>query len=108
VYLAETGSGEPVGVMTLDEEMVIYTAAAFGTIRELNIAAEVRSRGVGRMLIDRAIEHSEACGWPRLEVNAPDMPRWARTEALCERVSFVDAGPKLTYVLGATTQPDGV
>jgi len=87
------------GAMTLEQGLTLYAGGVFGTIRELYVLLEHRSRGVGHELIRRAIEHGRSHGWRRIEVTAPDMPRWLRTKVFYEREGFVDAGPKLKLVV---------
>lgn len=64
-------------------------------IVELYIAPTYRSQGVGALLLDRAIAFARTRGWSRLEVGAPDQPRWSRTVDFYRRQGFVEVGPRL-------------
>lgn len=94
-FLADAGKDGPVGVIALNECAAIYAGGRFGTITELYIAPAYRSQGVGALLMDRAIAFAKARGWSRLEVGAPDQPRWSRTFDFYRRQGFVEVGPRL-------------
>lgn len=94
-FLADAGDDGAVGVITLNECTAIYAGGHFGKIAELYIAPAYRSQGVGALLLDRAIAFAKARGWPRLEVGAPDQPRWSRTVDFYRRNGFVEVGPRL-------------
>ena len=99
-FLADAGEDGTVGVITLNECTAIYAGGRFGEIAELYIAPAYRSQGVGALLTDRAIAFAKARGWPRLEVGAPDQPRWTRTADFYRRHGFVEVGPRLKHPLG--------
>jgi GNAT superfamily N-acetyltransferase len=86
---------EAVGVITLEAGFAVYAGGAIGTIRELYVRPASRSQRVGSQLIASALEHARASGWHRLEVTAPELPRWSRTRSFYLREGFLDAGPKL-------------
>lgn len=94
-FVAETSEDGAVGVITLNECTAIYAEGRFGTIAELYIAPAYRSRGVGALLLDRAMALAKARGWLRLEVGAPEQPRWSRTVDFYRRQGFVEVGPRL-------------
>ena len=98
-FLAEVPQDGAVGVITLNEGTAIYAGGRFGTIAELYIAPAYRSQGVGGLLLDRAMAFARARSWPRLEVGAPDQPRWNRTVDFYRRQGFIEVGPRLKRLL---------
>ena len=94
-FVAEAPEDGAVGVITLNEGTAIYAEGRFGTIAELYIAPAYRSQGVGALLVDRALAFGKVRGWARLEVGAPDQPRWSRTVDFYRRQGFVEVGPRL-------------
>jgi len=93
--LAETGSGEPVGVLTLNQCAAIYAGGPFGEISELYVAPEYRSARLGEKLIEAARDFGQNRQWTRLEVGAPEMPAWARTLGFYRARGFREVGPRL-------------
>ena len=94
-FVAEASDDGAVGVITLNECTAIYAEGRFGTIAELYIAPAYRSQGVGALLLDRAMAFAKSRGWSRIEVGAPDQPRWSRTVDFYRRQGFVEVGPRL-------------
>ena len=99
--MAEDGSGRAVGVITVAECLAFYAQGAYGTIRELYVLQNVRSTGVGGLLVRCAAKHGRSAGWKRLEVTTPDGPQWSRTVAVYDRDGFITAGPMLKLMLEA-------
>ncbi len=97
--LACVDQGPPVGLLTLNECAAIYAGGYFAEIAELYVDPCHRSRGVAAALINAAIERARKRGWTRLEVGAPDLPRWQRTVDFYRREGFVEVGPRLKRVL---------
>jgi len=97
--IAETDGGEAVGVLMLNECAAVYAGGAFGEITELYIVPAQRTSGLGAKLIAAAEDFARARGWPRLEVGAPDQPRWNRTVAFYCRNGFEEVGPRLRRLL---------
>ena len=94
-FLAEAPRDGTVGVITLNQCTAIYAGGHFGEIPELYIAPTYRSQGVGALLLDRALAFAKTRGWGRVEVGAPDLPRWSRTVDFYLRQGFVEVGPRL-------------
>ena len=82
------------GVM-LNECAAIYANGLFGEITELYVEPANRSCGVAPSLISAAVDLGRRKGWTRLEVGAPDQPRWSRTLAFYLEEGFVEVGPRL-------------
>lgn len=99
-YLAETSTGQLIGILTLTESFAIYANGRYGIINEMYVLPDHRSSAVGTKLIDAAINHAKAKGWQRIEVTAPESPRWNRTRAFYEQRGFTFTGPKLKLLFG--------
>ena len=97
--LAGTADGEAVGLVTLNECAAIYAGGSFGEIPELFVVPSHRSQGVASALLRAALDVARRRAWSRLEVGAPDQPRWQRTVNFYQREGFVEVGPRLKCVL---------
>lgn len=97
--LAETSAGEAVGVVTVVEAFAIYANGLYGIINEMYVAPSHRSTGVGARLIEEVVALGRARSWSRIDVTAPESPRWNRTRSFYERQGFVFTGPKLKILL---------
>ncbi len=104
-FLAER-QGDPVAVLTLSECVSMYAGGRFGEICELYVRPPRRSARIGEQLIDRAVAFARERGWTRLEVGAPDLPRWQRSVDFYERCGFTIVGPRLKLPLPARAVPD--
>ena len=93
--------GRPAGVVTLNQCAAIYAGGRFGEICELYVGPDDRSAGLGRRLIEAALDHARQCGWVRLEVGAPPQPRWQRTADFYLANGFTLVGPRLRHLLAA-------
>jgi len=91
VFVAED-AGKPVGFIALYESYALYAEGAFGTIAELYVRPQYRSKGVGKKLIDRARELAAAKEWTRLEVTTPPLPQFERTLEFYEKEGFTITG----------------
>lgn len=90
----------PAGFIALYESYALYAEGAFGTIPELYVRAAQRSRGVGKMLIERAKQLGAARGWTRLEVTTPPLPQYEKTLRFYEKAGFsITGGRKLKVTL---------
>ena len=97
-FLAEAGR-DPVGVLTLNQCASIYAGGRFGEISELYVRAPFRALGVGRRLVEAAAAFARLRGWSRLEVGAPETPKWERTVSFYRRAGFSEVGPRLKLEL---------
>ena len=88
-----------VGVVTLDECFAIYANGNYGIINELFVVPPYRSKGVGKMLLDRVVSFARQKGWRRIDVTAPLGDAWQRTVDFYLREGFVHTGPKLKFLL---------
>ena len=90
---------EIVGIITLVETFAIYAGGNYGVIPEMFIAPEYRSQGIGKQLVDAVKNYGAQKGWQRINVTAPDDPKWERTVKFYEREGFVFTGPKMRFML---------
>ena len=98
--LLSYGQGQgPFGLVTLNECAAIYAGGRFGEIPELYVAPDYRSKGVAAALVNAAVDFAKTQGWHRLEVGAPDQPRWQRTMNFYLKQGFTEVGPRLRYLL---------
>lgn len=93
----------PAGVVTLNRCAAIYAGGRFGEICELYVGPDERSVGLGRQLIEAAVDYACKAGWTRLEVGAPPQPRWQRTTDFYLANGFTLVGPRLRRPLGQET-----
>lgn len=93
--LLASSEDTPVGLMMLNESATIYAGGRIGTITELYVVPDYRSKRVAPELMQAAIALGRDRGWGRLEVGAPKQPAWARTLAFYQREGFVEVGPRL-------------
>lgn len=92
VFVALDESKGAIGFVSLYESYALYAEGSFGTIAELFVRPEWRSKGVGFGLISRARSFGTDRGWKRLEVTTPPLPAFDRTLAFYEREGFAIAG----------------
>ncbi len=89
-----------VGFISLYESYSLYAEGAFGTMPELYVRDEYRSKALGRRLVAQAKSFGLSRGWRRLEVTTPPLPEFERTLAFYEREGFsVTGGRKLKIAL---------
>lgn len=94
-FVAESPTGEILGVMMLNQCEAVYALGRFGEITELYVDEQHRSAGLGAALIRAGVELARARNWSMLEVGAPDVPRWQKTVEFYERNGFLSVGPRL-------------
>jgi len=98
-FAAREPGGAVAGLLTLFESFAIYAGGAYGVINEMYVAPRHRSSGVGAALIEAAAACGRGRGWTRIDVTAPESPRWTRTRRFYEARGFRFAGPKLKHYL---------
>lgn len=91
IFLA-TDDGGAVGFAAVYESRALYAEGTFGTIPELYVRADARSKGVGARLLAEVKQFAKTKGWRRLEVTTPPLPQFERTKAFYERQGFVISG----------------
>ena len=99
-FPARPETGAATGLLTLYEAATIYARGRFGVIAELYVVPEMRSAGIAKAMVERAMVFGKAKGWNRLEVTAPARPRWDRTINFYLANDFVEGGLRLQrYIL---------
>ena len=99
VFIAFSESMEALGIVTIAENFAIYAGGNYGIINELYVEPSVRSKQIGKMLIETAKAYAQAKGWRRLDVVAPLGDKWQRTVNFYVREGFVQTGPKLKFMV---------
>lgn len=93
VWLArEPDAGQAVGFAALYEAHALYAEGPFGTISELFVRPDYRSRGTGAALVNEVKRFAVTKRWTRLEVTTPPLPHFDRTLAFYARQGFAISG----------------
>ena len=98
-FLALGPDEAAIGTITVSETFAFFANGPFGIINEMYVEPAYRSSGVGRQLVDAVRDLGNLKGWRRIDVTAPESPRWKRTREFYERAGFTFAGPKLKILL---------
>ena len=90
-----------VGVLAASWQHAIHVPGRYGTIQDLWVHPEWRSRAVGRELLAAFFELAREQGARRVEVGLPreDFPNLAQTETFYSANGFVHLGPRMRRVL---------
>jgi GNAT superfamily N-acetyltransferase len=92
-------TNESVGMITIAQATAIYNGGDFGVITELYVDRNIRSNGIGKLLIESALEFARTMNWKRVEVGAPNKDEWPRTIEFYKKNGFVEKGPKLRITI---------
>ena len=92
VFVAQTGDNNLIGFLSLYEGYALYTEGAFGTIPELYVKPDYRSKKVGHDLLKHAKSFGNYRNWSRLEVTTPPLPEFDKTLSFYEREGFTITG----------------
>lgn len=88
-----------IGFITIYESFALYSEGAFGTIAELYVKPHYRSKGIGKMLIEKAKEFGKNRNWTRLEVTTPPLPQFDNTLEFYSKEEFEISGGRKMKVL---------
>jgi GNAT superfamily N-acetyltransferase len=93
--------GVIVGVLAASWQYAIHVPGRYGTIQDLWVHPEWRSRALGRELILALVRHATEVGVPRLEVGLPQetFARLAATERFYRENGFTPLGPRMRRLL---------
>lgn len=100
MFLARADAGRILGFIGLCESYALYAEGRFGTIPELYVRPEYRSRRIGQRLLTHAKFFGASRGWKCLEVTTPPLPHFDKTLAFYEREGLaITGGRKLKIML---------
>lgn len=88
-------TNEAIAIITIAQATAIYNGGDFGVITELYVDRNLRSIGIGKLLIENALEFARTKGWKKVEVGAPNKTEWPRTIEFYKKNGFEEKGPKL-------------
>lgn len=93
--------GEIVGILAASWQYAIHVPGRYGTIQDLWVDPEWRSRALGRELILELVRQASELGVPRLEVGLPQesFPQLAATERFYRENDFTPLGPRMRRLL---------
>lgn len=93
--------GEIVGILAASWQYAIHVPGRYGTIQDLWVHPEWRSRALGRELILELVRRAGELGVPRLEVGLPQesFPQLAATERFYRENGFTPLGPRMRRLL---------
>jgi len=97
VFIAEDWkSKDIIGFVSLYESYALYSEGSYGTMPELFVKNNWRSKSVGVELLIKVIEFAKEKGWNRIEVTTPPLPEFDRTLSFYENNGFeITGGRKL-------------
>jgi|GEM_PF-248199 len=88
-----------VGIITIAQATAIYNGGDFGVITELYVDRSIRGDGIGKLLIESALEFARTKNWKKVEVGAPNKDEWPRTIDFYKKNGFEEKGPKLRIAI---------
>lgn len=86
---------EPLGLLTLTESAAIYAEGNYGDVQEVYVLPEARSSGVGRSLLEEAVNVARECNWSRFEVTPASRVTHPGAYAFYLANGFEETGPRL-------------
>jgi GNAT superfamily N-acetyltransferase len=101
ILLVAEHQGEIVGILAASWQFAIHVPGRYGTIQDLWVHPEWRSRALGRELILALARRATEVGVPRLEVGLPQesFPQLAATERFYRENGFSPLGPRMRRLL---------
>jgi GNAT superfamily N-acetyltransferase len=90
VHVAADGSDRPLGLLSFSHRPQLRLSGRIATIDELVVLPNARRQGVGRALVQRALERARVLSVKRVELQLPSVPTEA-TFRFCEAMGFRDA-----------------
>lgn len=99
--LVAEDDGRVVGVLAASWQYAIHVPGRYGTIQDLWVHPDWRSRSLGRELILALVREASEAGVPRLEVGLPQesFPRLDATERFYRENDFKPLGPRMRRLL---------
>ena len=90
VHVASDTADRPVGLLSFSHRPQLRLSGRVATIDELVVLPSSRRQGVGRALVNRALERARVLSVKRVELQLPSEPGEA-TLLFCEALGFRDA-----------------
>lgn len=90
VHVAADASDRPLGLLSLSHRPQLRLSGRIATIDELVVLPAARRQGVGRALLQRALERARVLSVKRVDLQLPSVPDEA-TFRFCEAMGFRDA-----------------
>ncbi len=99
--LVAEDEGSIVGVLAASWQYAIHVPGRYGTIQDLWVHPEWRSRALGRELVLALVRHAGEAGVPRLEVGLPQesFAGLGATERFYRENDFTPLGPRMRRLL---------
>lgn len=99
--LVAENDGRVVGVLAASWQYAIHIPGRYGTIQDLWVHPEWRSRSLGRELILALVREASEAGVPRLEVGLPQesFANLGATERFYRENDFKPLGPRMRRLL---------
>jgi para-aminobenzoate synthetase len=99
--LVAESEGSIVGILAASWQYAIHVPGHYGTIQDLWVDPEWRSRALGRELILALVRQATEKGVPRLEVGLPQesFAQLAATERFYRENGFTPLGPRMRRLL---------
>jgi GNAT superfamily N-acetyltransferase len=93
--------GSIVGILAASWQYAVHVPGRYGTIQDLWVHPEWRSRALGQELILALVGRAAEAGVPRLEVGLPQegFARLAATERFYRENGFTPLGPRMRRLL---------
>jgi GNAT superfamily N-acetyltransferase len=99
--LVAEDDGRVVGVLAASWQYALHVPGRYGTIQDLWVHPEWRSRALGRELILALVRRASEAGVPRLEVGLPQesFAQLGATERFYRENDFQPLGPRMRRLL---------
>lgn len=93
--------GELVGILAASWQFALHVPGRYGTIQDLWVHPEWRSRELGRELIMALVREAGEAGVPRLEVGLPQasFAQLPATERFYRENGFTPLGPRMRRIV---------
>jgi len=101
VLLVAEHEGELVGILAASWQFALHVPGRYGTIQDLWVHPEWRSRALGRDLIVALVREATEAGVPRLEVGLPQasFAQLPATERFYRENGFTPLGPRMRRIV---------
>jgi GNAT superfamily N-acetyltransferase len=98
-FVGVDADSAPVVFATLAESFAVFAGGRYGILNELWVRGDSRSTGIGAMMIEHLAEFGRQRGWRRMDVSAPQDPKWDRSVEFYLARGFQRTGRKLKLML---------